>query len=229
MRELEHFARITGGEVKVAGGKEKVAGGKEKEVEGGAKSVRVIAKDLEEIGYVAEGLLKKTGNVEGGSTHSVVGEKEEAITEVADEKGTEKGAMRAEDVRIEGGATEGITNPTDLCAEEPSTPGQIQSEELDTPSFENLSLNEPAQKVDAKQESKIGKPGSPETGKSVRFTPVPSEQKDLELKNVKAKNHTPEKSKIARSTSTLTPKKSLKSSNDTATAAAKGKARSGRP
>jgi len=222
MRELEHFARISGGEIKVAGGKEK-------EVEGGAKSVRVIAKDLEEIGYASEGLLKKTGNIEGGSTHSVVEEKEEAITEVADEKGTEEGTMSAEDVGIEEGLAEGITNPTDVCAEEPSTPGQTQSEELDTPSFKDLSLNEPAQKVDAKQESKIGKPGSPETNKSVRFTPGPSEQKDLGLKNVKAKNHTPEKSKIARSTSTLTPKKSLKSSNDTAAAAAKGKARSGRP
>jgi len=68
MRELEHFARISGGEVKVAGGKEK-----ELEIE--AKSVRVIAKDLEETGHVTEGLLKKAGKVKGGSTHSVLKER----------------------------------------------------------------------------------------------------------------------------------------------------------
>jgi len=228
MRELERFARISGGEVKVAGEKEK-------EAEGGVKSVRVIAKDLEETGYVAEGLLKMAGKVETGSPHSVVKEKEEAVIEDAEEKGTEKGAMSAEDVEIEGALAEGITSPTGVHSEESITPGQIQSEELDTPpSFKDLSLNEPTQKVDTKQGSTIGKPGSPETNKSTRSMPGPSEQKDLELKNVKAKNHTPEKSKIARSASTRTPKKPLKAStspktNDTAAAAAKGKARGGRP
>ncbi|PUU77117.1 hypothetical protein B9Z19DRAFT_1109062 [Tuber borchii] len=70
MRELEHFARIRGGEVKVVGEKEKVV-----EIE--AKSVRVIAKGLEEAGHVTEGLLKKAGKVIEGSTHSGFKEKGE--------------------------------------------------------------------------------------------------------------------------------------------------------
>jgi len=215
MRELEHFARISGGEVKVAGGKEK-------EVETEVKSVRVIAKDLEETAHVTEGLLKKAGKVKGGSTHNVLKEEEEAIIEDSDEKETEEGTMKAQEVGIEVGLNEGITNPIGVYAEE-----------LDTLSFKDLSLNEPTQKVDGKSESKIGKPGSLET-KAEKSLPGPSEKKDLELKKIKTKNHTPERSKIARSTSTLTPKKPLKSStptktNDTIAAAAKGKARGSRP
>ena len=226
MRELEHFARISGGEVKVACGKEK-------EVEIEAKSVRVIAKDLEETGHVTEGLLKTAGRVKGGSTDSALAEKEEAITQAANQKGAEEGTMSAEEAGIEGGLAEEITNPMGIHIEEASPPGQIQSKELDTLNFKDLSLNEPIQKVDAKSESKIGKPGSPETNNAGRSLSGPSEKKDLELKNIKAKNHTPERSKIARSTSRLTPKKSIKSStspktNDLA-ATVKGKARGSRP
>ena len=225
MRELKHFARISGGEVKVAGEKEK-------EVEIEAKSVRVIAKDLEETGHVTEGLLKKAGKVKEGSTQSILKEKEE-IVEASNEKGVEDRTMNTKEAGIEVGLDEGITNPMGVHAEESIAPGQVQSEELGTLSFKDLSLDEPIQKVDAKLESKIGKPGSPETNKAGRSLSGPSEKKDLELKNIKAKNHTPERSKIVRSTSTLTPKKSIKSStspktNDLA-AIAKGKARGSRP
>ena len=215
MRELEHFARISGGEVKVAGGKEKVV-----EIE--AKSVRVIAKGLEETGHVTEGLLKKAGKVKGGSKHSVLKEEEEAIIEASDEMEAKEGTMNTQEAGFEVGLDEGITNPMGVYAEE-----------LDTLSSKDLSLNEPTQKVDAKSESKTRKPGSPETSKAERSLPGPSEKKDLELKNIKAKNRTPERSKIARSTSTVTPKKPLKSAtptktNDTIAAAAKGKARGSR-
>ena len=227
MRELEHFARISGGEVKVAGGKEKGV-----EIE--AKSVRVIAKDLEETGHVTEGLLKKVRKVKGGSTHSVLKEEEEAIIEASGEKEAEEETINDREVEIEMGLDEGITDSMGVYDEESSPPKQIRFEELDTFSFKDISLNEPTQKVDVKSESKIGKPGSPETNKAEKSLPGPSKKKDLELKNIKTKNHTPERSKIARSPSMLTTKKPLKSSTptktkDTIAAAAKGKERGSRP
>ncbi|PUU80711.1 hypothetical protein B9Z19DRAFT_702613 [Tuber borchii] len=136
--------------------------------------------------------------------------------------------MNTQEVGIEVGLDERTTNPTIPYAKDPSPPKQVRFEELDMLSFRDLSLNEPTQKVDAKLGSKFGKPGSPKTNKAEKSSPGPSEKKDLELKNIKAKNHTPERTKIARSPSTLTPKKPFKSStptktNDTIAAAAKGK------
>ncbi|KAG0124897.1 hypothetical protein HOY82DRAFT_617313 [Tuber indicum] len=228
MRELEHFVRVSGGKVKVAVGKEK-------EVEGEAKNVKAFAKDLEELGYVTEGLLKRAEEAKGGSESSVVEakEEEEVIAGTASEEGAEMAATDAEEVKIEEKPTEGIINPMGVYVEESSAPEQAQPKELDTLNFKNLSLKAPAQKPDAKSESKIGKPKSPVTNKSGKSFPGPSEKKSLEPKDTKVKYHTPERSNIAKSTGTLTPKKSVKFSTPTkandAAAAAKGKARGSKP
>ncbi|KAG0644418.1 hypothetical protein HOY80DRAFT_940873 [Tuber brumale] len=227
MRELEHFVRVSGGKVKVADWKEK-------EVEGEAKNVKDFAKDPEELGYVAEGLLKRAEKAKGGSESSIVEAKEGGtITGTACEKAAEKAATGAEEVKIEEKPAEGIINPMRIYAEESSAPEQVQSEEVDTLNIKDLSLKAPARKPDDKSESKIGKPKSPGTNKLGKSLPGPSEKKSLEPKDTKAKHHTPERSDISKSTGTLTPKKLVKFStppkaNDTA-AAAKGKARGSKP
>ncbi|PWW77305.1 hypothetical protein C7212DRAFT_363181 [Tuber magnatum] len=229
MRELEHFARVSGGEVKVA------AGGKEK-TESEVKNVKVIAKDLEELGFVTEGLLKRAAQTNGGNTHSVLEEHEEVFAGTTDESGAEKGAVNAEEVKIDEKPIEEAINPMGVYVEVPSALEQVQPEEPDALNLKDLSLEEPAQKPDAKSASRIGKPKAPTTNKSGKSLPGPPPgQKSLELKDTKTRNHTPERSSIPKSTSTLIPKKSVKFStppktNDTAAAGkGKGKGRGSKP